>query len=148
MRFKFTGLLVLVVALFAPFAMMAQEMNVSGTVTSSEDGLPMPGVSIIVVGTTNGTSTDFDGNFSIDANTGDQLQFSFIGFSDKTVTISGATVNVVFQERRNHLVMQCKQWVVMSLIKLNLRTLLTLSLVRLQVFRLKHLLTWEVLRIS
>ena len=94
MRFKFTGLLALVVALFAPFAMMAQAMNVSGTVTSSEDGLPMPGVSIIVVGTTNGTSTDFDGNFSIDANTGDQLQFSFIGYADKSVAVSGSSMNV------------------------------------------------------
>ena len=95
MRFKFTGLLVLVVALFAPFAMMAQEINVSGTVTSSEDGLPMPGVSIIIVGTQSGTSSDFDGNFSISANTGDQLQFSFIGFSNKSVAVTGATLNVV-----------------------------------------------------
>ena len=95
MRFKFTGLIALVVALFAPFAMMAQAVNVSGTVTSSEDGLAMPGVSIIVVGTTTGTSTDFDGNFSIDANEGDKLQFSFIGYSDKTVAVSGSSMNVV-----------------------------------------------------
>jgi TonB-linked SusC/RagA family outer membrane protein len=95
MRFKFTGLIALVFALFAPFAMMAQAINVSGTVTSSEDGLPMPGVSIIVVGSTNGTSTDFDGNYSIDANTGDKLHFSFIGYSGKTVTVSGSSINVV-----------------------------------------------------
>ncbi len=95
MRFKFTGLIALVFALFAPFAMMAQAMNVSGTVTSSEDGLPMPGVSIIVVGSTNGTSTDFDGNFSIEANSGDQLQFSFIGYANKTVAVSGSSMNVV-----------------------------------------------------
>jgi TonB-linked SusC/RagA family outer membrane protein len=94
MRFKFTGLLALVVALFAPFAMMAQAVSVSGTVTSSEDGLPMPGVSIIVVGTTNGTSTDFDGNYSIEANNGDQLQFSFIGYANKTVAVSGSSINV------------------------------------------------------
>jgi TonB-linked SusC/RagA family outer membrane protein len=94
MRFKFTGLLALVVALFAPFAMMAQAVSVSGTVTSSEDGLPMPGVSIIVVGTTNGTSTDFDGNYSIEANNGDQLEFSFIGYASKTVAVSGASINV------------------------------------------------------
>ena len=74
---------------------MAQEVNVSGTVTSSEDGLPMPGVSIIVVGSTNGTSTDFDGNFSISASEGNQLQFNFIGYSDKTTTVTGATMNVV-----------------------------------------------------
>ncbi|MEN8250860.1 MAG: SusC/RagA family TonB-linked outer membrane protein, partial [Bacteroidota bacterium] len=95
--FKFTGLLALVVALFAPFAMMAQELNVSGTVTSSEDGLPMPGVSIIIVGTSTGTSTDFDGNYSLDANNGDQLQFNFIGYTDKTVTVTGATLNVVLE---------------------------------------------------
>ncbi|MCK5781915.1 MAG: SusC/RagA family TonB-linked outer membrane protein [Flavobacteriales bacterium] len=95
MRFKFTGFLALVVALFAPFAMMAQELNVSGTVTSSEDGLPMPGVSIIVVGSASGTSTDFDGNFSIDASNGGQLEFSFIGYTSKKVSVSGSTMNVV-----------------------------------------------------
>ncbi len=95
MRFKFTGLLAFVLALFAPFAMMAQAINVSGTVTSSEDGLPMPGVSIIVVGSTTGTSTDFDGNFSIEANKGDQLQFSFIGYSNKTVEVSGSSMSIM-----------------------------------------------------
>ena len=55
----------------------------------------MPGVSIIVVGTTDGTSTDFDGKFSITANNGDQLQFNFIGYSDKTINVASATMNVV-----------------------------------------------------
>ncbi|MEN8250970.1 MAG: SusC/RagA family TonB-linked outer membrane protein, partial [Bacteroidota bacterium] len=40
-------------------------------------------------------STDFDGNYSIDANNGDQLQFNFIGYTDKTVTVTGSTMNVV-----------------------------------------------------
>jgi TonB-linked SusC/RagA family outer membrane protein len=80
--------------LLTPLAMMAQEITVSGTVTSSEDGQPMPGVSIVVLGTSTGTSTDFDGNYSITANVGDQLQFNFIGYADKIVAVSGETLNV------------------------------------------------------
>ncbi|MCK5824095.1 MAG: SusC/RagA family TonB-linked outer membrane protein [Ichthyobacteriaceae bacterium] len=95
MRFNFTGLMALLITLFAPFAMMAQELQVSGTVTSSEDGLPMPGVSIVKVGTTEGTSADFDGNFSITANKGDKLEFSFIGYSNKQVTVESETLQVV-----------------------------------------------------
>ena len=92
MRTKSTmlSLLFLFIGTFA----FAQEMQVSGTVTSSEDGLTMPGVSIVVVGTTNGTSTDFDGNFSMKVNEGDKLQFNFMGYSDKTITAS-STMNIV-----------------------------------------------------
>jgi TonB-linked SusC/RagA family outer membrane protein len=79
------------------FSVNAQEITVSGTVTSSEDGLSMPGVSIVVEGTTNGTSTDFDGNYSITANVGDQLTFSFIGYAPKTVSVTGASLNVTLE---------------------------------------------------
>ena len=95
MKFNITGLLMLFIALFTPYLMLAQEISISGNVTSSEDGLTMPGVSIIVVGTTIGTSTDFDGNFSIEANTGDELQFNFMGYSDKTITVSSEIINVI-----------------------------------------------------
>ncbi len=60
-----------------------------------ENNQPLPGVSILVVGTTTGTSTDFDGNFSIEANKGDNVQFSFIGYTTKTVSLTAnTTINI------------------------------------------------------
>lgn len=60
-----------------------------------ESGLPLPGVSVSLVGTATGTVSDIDGNFTVNANAGDQLQFSFIGYSTQTVSASeGMTVNM------------------------------------------------------
>ncbi len=73
--------------------------RVSGTVISSSDNLPIPGVSVLVKGTTNGTVTDFDGNFSLSANSGDVLVFSFIGFETIEMPYSGeASVGTVTLE--------------------------------------------------
>ncbi len=66
---------------------LAQTKNVRGTVTD-DTGTPLPGVNIIVQGTTNGTQTDFDGNYSIAAGQGDVLVFSFIGFKTQQATVS------------------------------------------------------------
>jgi TonB-linked SusC/RagA family outer membrane protein len=72
----------------------AQEKTISGTV-SDENGLPLPGVNIIVKGTTNGTQTDFDGNYAISASTGDVLSYSFVGYSTNEVTV-GASNSISF----------------------------------------------------
>jgi len=56
-----------------------------------ENSLPLPGVSIIVEGTQKGTSTDFDGKYSIEANEGDKLQFSFMGYTLQTLKLSNQT---------------------------------------------------------
>jgi TonB-linked SusC/RagA family outer membrane protein len=56
----------------------AQEKTITGTVTD-QDGLPLPGASVLIKGTTTGTQTDFDGNYAIEANTGDTLVFSYVG---------------------------------------------------------------------
>ena len=70
--------------------------SISGNV-SSEDG-PLPGATVVVKGTENGTSTDFDGNFTINASDGDVLVVSFIGFETQEVTVSGDQVDVVLAE--------------------------------------------------
>src|SRR5699024_7480610 len=57
-----------------------------------EDGVPLPGVNITVEGTTRGTQTDFDGNYTIEANQGDILVFSFVGFEDQIMSIGDDTV--------------------------------------------------------
>ncbi|WP_345275149.1 TonB-dependent receptor [Litoribaculum gwangyangense] len=72
---------------------MAQE--VSGTVTD-ESG-PLPGVSVIVKGTTIGTTTDFDGKYSINANNGDILVFSYVGYDTQQITVTSKTINVLLK---------------------------------------------------
>ena len=64
--------------------LMAQQ-TVSGLVSDS-DG-PLPGATVIVQGTNNGVSTDFDGNFSIQADEGDVLEISYVGFQTQIITI-------------------------------------------------------------
>jgi len=55
-RFK-----LLILSLFVTSSMIAQDITVTGEVTSTEDGVPVPGVNVIVLGTSRGVSTDFDG---------------------------------------------------------------------------------------
>lgn len=73
----------------------AQEKKVSGTVSDSE-GLPLPGATVIVSGTNSGVSTDFDGNYSIIASTGDVLVFSYVGYTTQRMKIGeNSMINVV-----------------------------------------------------
>ena len=69
----------------------AQSSQITGTVTDQE-GIPLPGATVLVKGTTNGAQTDFDGNYSIEAATGDVLVFSYIGFTAQEVEITDQTV--------------------------------------------------------
>ncbi|MBO6605272.1 carboxypeptidase-like regulatory domain-containing protein [Psychroserpens sp.] len=66
----------------------AQNGKVKGILTSPEDGLPLPGVSVIIKGTTVGTQTDFDGEYSITCDVGDTLVFSFIGMQTREVIVT------------------------------------------------------------
>ena len=56
------------------------QTTVKGTITSAEDGMPIPGASIMLEGTTKGTTSDFDGNYQIEVPEGGVLQFTYIGF--------------------------------------------------------------------
>lgn len=84
--------LILLTVLFSATAVFA-DVTVKGTVTSAEDNEPLPGVSIVVKGTTTGTVTDFDGNYQISVPDGAVLQFSFIGFKTVEETAK-AQINV------------------------------------------------------
>lgn len=89
----------LLLMLFFSFYAFAQQFEVSGVVTSKNDGFPLPGVSVIIKGTTTGTSTDFDGKYSISVSTGDQLEFSYLGFKSLTVTIQNQnTLNITLED--------------------------------------------------
>ncbi len=88
MNSKLNTIFMLFMALIVQLS-FAQEKTISGTVTD-ENALPLPGVNIVVKGTTNGTQTDFDGNYSISASSGATLTFSFVGYKteDKVVGAS------------------------------------------------------------
>lgn len=71
----------------------AQERTVSGKVTSAEDGSALPGVNVVIKGTTNGTVTDVDGNYRLNVSaSGGTLVFSFIGLQTSEVTIGERAV--------------------------------------------------------
>jgi len=72
---------------------MAQN-TVSGNVVDSETGTPLPGVNVIIQGTSTGVSTDFDGNYQISASQGAVLEFSFLGFENQSITVNGDQLNV------------------------------------------------------
>lgn len=65
-------------------SLMQQNRTVKGKVVD-EKGIPLPGVTILVVGSTKGVSTDLDGSYSIDVKTTDKLLFSFIGMESQTI---------------------------------------------------------------
>ncbi|MFI1745348.1 SusC/RagA family TonB-linked outer membrane protein [Thalassobellus sediminis] len=97
MKTKFSGILTLLLA-FVVQITFAQEKTISGTV-SDESGLPLPGATVLVKGTTSGTSTDFDGNYSINVSQGSTLVFSFVGNKTKEVVVGASSkINVILEE--------------------------------------------------
>ena len=95
MKTKFKGILTLLLA-FVVQITFAQEQTVSGTVVD-ENNLPLPGATVLVKGTTSGTSTDFDGKYSIKANNGDTLEFSYVGYATQAIAVTGNSMNVTLQ---------------------------------------------------
>ena len=85
--------------LVAPFFLFAQTIEVSGVVTEADTNMPLPGVNITVKNTTNGVSTDFDGNYTIaNISTGDILVFSYVGFTTQEIVVTNQKViNVVLK---------------------------------------------------
>ncbi len=97
MRTKLNGILTLLLA-FVVHLSFAQDKTITGTVTDQE-GIPLPGVNIVVKGTTNGTQTDFDGNYVIKAAEGQMLLFTYIGQKDVTKAVGASTIlNVQMEE--------------------------------------------------
>lgn len=80
-----------------------QDITITGTVTD-QDGAPLPGANVLVKGTTNGTQTDFDGNYTINADSNATLVFSYIGFARQEVAVNGrTTINVSMAEDASQL---------------------------------------------
>ncbi|MGA1225641.1 MAG: SusC/RagA family TonB-linked outer membrane protein [Tamlana sp.] len=97
MKTKFSGILTLLLA-FVVQLTFAQEKTISGMV-SDDSGLPLPGATVLVKGTSTGTSTDFDGKYSVQASQGSTLVFSFVGYSTKEIVVGASnTINLVLQQ--------------------------------------------------
>ncbi|MCF7561159.1 SusC/RagA family TonB-linked outer membrane protein [Sabulilitoribacter multivorans] len=97
MKTKFSGILTLLLAFAVQFT-FAQDKTISGTIIDGS-GLPLPGATVLVKGTTSGTSSDFDGKYSIQATQGSTLVFSFVGYTTQEVTVGASnTINITLQE--------------------------------------------------
>ena len=73
---------------------LAQVKEITGTVTDNS-GIPLPGVNVLVKGTSNGTQTDFDGNYAISASIGEVLVFSYVGLTTVEETVGDSNTIVV-----------------------------------------------------
>ncbi|MBQ3659032.1 MAG: TonB-dependent receptor plug domain-containing protein, partial [Bacteroidales bacterium] len=92
---RFVSLMVLCMM---PLALLAQH-TVSGTVTEEGNGAPLVGVGVLVAGTNTGTTTDLDGNYSVNVPANGTLSFEYIGFTTVTVAVDGqSTINVQMKE--------------------------------------------------
>lgn len=91
MKSKFTWIFTLFMVLAVQFV-SAQEKTVTGTVTDSDFGDPIPGVSVLLEGTQYGTETDMEGKYSINARPGQRLIFKFTGFEDVVLTVGQSDV--------------------------------------------------------
>ncbi|MDG1871521.1 MAG: carboxypeptidase-like regulatory domain-containing protein, partial [Flavobacterium sp.] len=92
MKLKLNQILILLLVLVTQVS-FAQEGIVRGIVTDAS-GMPLPGVSISVKGTTNGAQTDFDGKYTIKASTSQILVFSYIGMKTQERKASSFSINV------------------------------------------------------
>lgn len=91
---KNVKLISLALSMLICFVVSAQEKTITGNVTD-EANQPLPGVSIVIQGSKNGTQTDWDGNYSVKAQKGDILTFSYIGYNTQTATVEHKnTINI------------------------------------------------------
>lgn len=91
--------LLFLICIFSIQSFYAQT-TVTGKITDAQDGQPLPGVNVIVKGTSIGVSSDFDGNYSIELSDSNVvLVFSFIGYADKEISVNGKSViNVALEQ--------------------------------------------------
>ncbi|WP_158829249.1 SusC/RagA family TonB-linked outer membrane protein [Mucilaginibacter lacusdianchii] len=90
MKRSFTFFFFITCLFLVPFSLFAQDVQVTGKVISKDDNQPIPGVTVIVRGTTRGASTDVNGNFRISVpKLGSTLEFSQIGLTTETVVVTG-----------------------------------------------------------
>lgn len=87
LKFMKPRLILLLIFLFSSIQAFSQEVLVKGSVVSAEDNQPILGANVIIIGTNKGTTTDFDGNYTLKVNKGEILEFRFLGFITQKITI-------------------------------------------------------------
>lgn len=81
--------------LFGGVFLFGQTMSITGTVTDQEDDFPLPGVTVLIKGTSTGTITDFDGKYELAVSQGDTLSFSYIGYATTDIPVgSSSTIDL------------------------------------------------------
>lgn len=97
MRKKLKGTLMLLLALMVQVTFAQEALTVTGTVTD-DNGMPLPGVNVLVKGTDRGTQTDFDGKYSLEVSQGEILVFSYLGMATAEYPVSSVTtIDVVMK---------------------------------------------------
>lgn len=87
--------LTLVLTLLISSVSFAQNKTISGVVTDADTSQPLPGATVYEEGTTNGTTTDFDGNYTIDVEEGSVLVFTYVGYQAQNITIGqNSSINI------------------------------------------------------
>lgn len=75
------------------FSLTATAQQITGSV-SDDNGIPLPGASIVIEGTSDGTTTNFDGNFTIDVSQGSTLVISYVGYESQEIVVGSSPINV------------------------------------------------------
>ena len=98
---KYLKLILFTILIFFVTTLVAQQ-NIVGTVTDT-NGNPLPAVSVVIQGTADGVSTDFDGQFSLQAQFGESLVFSSLGFQTLVIEINTANIDITLLESTSEL---------------------------------------------
>ena len=94
---KVSNVSILLLFFFVSVGLYAQQI-VKGTVKDAATGEPLPGVSVVIKGTSVGVATDFDGKYELKAENGSVIVFSYIGYKDQEITVRTTALNVLLQE--------------------------------------------------
>ncbi|MDO7173097.1 SusC/RagA family TonB-linked outer membrane protein [Mariniflexile sp. AS56] len=90
-------LLILILVLHGGMFAQTKNVIVQGTIVG-QDGMPIPGVTVLVLGTSKGAVSDFDGNYSIETKVNSELAFSYVGFQKQVIKVTGPKLNVLMKE--------------------------------------------------
>ncbi|MCW2118201.1 SusC/RagA family TonB-linked outer membrane protein [Flavobacterium sp. 7A] len=104
-QFLTQKLIVLVVIAFlcCQSSIWAQKSTIQGVISSTEDGLPIPGATILVKGTKKATNSNLDGQYLINAKIGDVVRFSYLGFQTQNIKVTSTTLNVALSSQLSEL---------------------------------------------
>ena len=94
---------ILIISLCCSVSILAQNLNLSGSVKDADTGQVLPGATILVEGSSNGTTTDFDGNFNIAVGLGETLIISYVGFKTQSRVVDNNIDLNIFLEPSNEL---------------------------------------------